>query len=204
MSVNVGSSAEFSKLLSGTSVVVADFYADWCGPCRAIAPFYESLAKKHSKPKAVAFTKINVDNQKEIAQKYGVAAMPTFMIFRSGSVITTIKGADQRGLSAAVEKAIALAGPAKPVYSSVGRTLGSSTPIARPINFKSFIDTIIAFFGLYLYSLFSFDAYAAAEASPFNIHKVNAPVAPRDAGRRTGAATQVGKKLGTISDFGAN
>lgn len=131
-------------------------------------------------------------------------SMPTFIIFRSGSIITTIKGADPRGLTTAIENAVASAGPAKPVYSSVGRTLGGSPGSARPVNYKSFIDTLISFFGLYLYSLFSFDAYAAAEASPFNIHKVEAPPAPRNAAGRSGAATQVGKRLGTISDFGAS
>ncbi|EKD21571.1 37S ribosomal protein rsm22 [Drepanopeziza brunnea f. sp. 'multigermtubi' MB_m1] len=224
-SVSIGSSAEFSKLLSSSTVVVADFYADWCGPCKAIAPTYESLAAKHSKPNRVTFTKVNVDNQPEIAQKYGVRAqvpspspprpqltdtsMPTFMIFKSGQVINTIRGADKNSLTTAVEAAVKLAGAAAPAYSSVGRTLGGASShrasMARPFNFKSIIDTIIGFLGLYFTSLFSFDAYAAAESSPFNIHRVTQPSVTTATGRkvekRTGATTQAGKKLGTISDF---
>ncbi|KAK2629767.1 hypothetical protein QTJ16_000587 [Diplocarpon rosae] len=210
--VSIGSSAEFSKLLSSSTIVVADFYADWCGPCKAIAPTYESLATKHSKPNRVTFTKVNVDNQQEIAQKYGLTesnSMPTFMIFRSGSIINTIRGADTRGLTTAIESAVKLAGPAAPAYSSVGRTLGGApSPRAsssRPFNFKGIIDAVIGFLGLYLISLFSFDAYSAAENSPFNVHKAGQAQASGAGGKRferkTGAPTQIGKKLGTIADL---
>lgn len=131
-------------------------------------------------------------------------SMPTFLIFRSGSVIDTIQGADQNKLTSAIEKAIKLAGPAKPVYSSVGHTLGGKTGSSKPINFKGFLDAVVAFFGLYLWSLFSLDAYGASEASPFNVNRRPAPPPPSKAARRTGAATQVGKKLGTISDLSSS
>lgn len=135
--------------------------------------------------------------------------MPTFMIFKAGSVINTIRGADARGLTTAIEAAVKLAGAAAPAYSSVGRTLGGGpsprASMARPFNFKSVIDTIIGFLGLYFMSLFSFDAYAAAENSPFNIHKPREPTVAmagaKKVEKRTGAPTQGGKKLGTISDF---
>ncbi|KAF7856094.1 hypothetical protein EAF04_010048 [Stromatinia cepivora] len=206
MAVHIESSMQFSKLLGSSTIVVSDFYADWCGPCKAIAPTYESLATKHSKPNRVTFTKINVDNQQSIAQRYGVRAMPTFLIFRSGAVIETIQGADVRKLTTAIENAVKLSGAAKPVYSSAGRTLGGSSPtsantMARNFSFDRLLHDIIAFFGLYLYSLFSFDAYTAAENSPFNIHKVPAAPAARATGGRTGTATQAGKKLGTIADI---
>ncbi|KAG4029813.1 hypothetical protein MFRU_014g01120 [Monilinia fructicola] len=204
MAVHIESSMQFSKLLGSSTIVVSDFYADWCGPCKAIAPTYESLATKHSKPNRVTFTKINVDNQQSIAQRYGVRAMPTFLIFRSGSVIETIQGADARKLTTAIENAVKLSGAAKPSYSSVGRTLGgssTSSSVARNFSFDRLLHDIIAFFGLYLYSLFSFDAYTAAENSPFNIHRVPAAPAAKPTGGRTGVSTQVGKKLGTIADL---
>jgi thioredoxin 1 len=72
--VAVGSSGEFSKILSTSSIVITDFYADWCGPCKAISPVFESLSEKHSKPGRITFTKVNVDNQQAIAQQYGVKA----------------------------------------------------------------------------------------------------------------------------------
>jgi hypothetical protein len=132
--------------------------------------------------------------------------MPTFLIFRSGSVIETIQGADPRKLTSAVENAVKLAGAAKPVYSSVGRTLGGTAPpgrqsLSRPLNIKGFVDAIITFFGLYFYSLFSFDAYTAAEKSPFNVNRVEPPPQTKGPAGRSGAATQVGKKLGTIADI---
>ncbi|CAD6448319.1 c29fd572-d23c-4359-aad2-af1b6d64681d [Sclerotinia trifoliorum] len=206
MAMHIESSMQFSKLLGSSTIVISDFYADWCGPCKAIAPTYESLATKHSKPNRVTFTKINVDNQQSIAQRYGVRAMPTFLIFRSGAVIETIQGADVRKLTTAIENAVKLSGAAKPVYSSAGRTLGGSSPtsssaMARNFSFDRLVHNIIAFFGLYLYSLFSFDAYTAAENSPFNIHKVPTAPAARSTGGRTGATTQAGKKLGTIADI---
>ncbi|TGO18820.1 hypothetical protein BTUL_0007g00380 [Botrytis tulipae] len=205
MAVHIESSMQFSKLLGSSTIVVSDFYADWCGPCKAIAPTYESLATKHSKPNRVTFTKVNVDNQQSIAQRYGVRAMPTFLIFRSGAVIETIQGADVRKLTTAIENAVKLAGAPKPSFSSPGQTLGGSAPtrstMARQFSFDRLLHDIIAFFGLYLYSLFSFDAYTAAENSPFNIHKVPAAPAAKTSGARAGAATQVGKKLGTIADL---
>jgi len=204
--VNISSASQFNQLLSSTTIVVTDFYADWCGPCKQIAPTYEKLSSKFSKPKVVTFTKVNVDNQQEISRKYGVSAMPTFMIFRNSTVIETIRGADPRKLTQAIENAVRNAGPAKPAYSSVGRTLGGTPPangtsMARPLNIKGFVQAVIAFIGLYLVSLFSLDAYSAAEKSPFNIHRVEAPAPSAPNTKRTGAATAVGKKLGTISDL---
>ncbi|KAH8802769.1 thioredoxin-like protein [Xylogone sp. PMI_703] len=205
--VHIESASEFRTLLSSSTIVVTDFYADWCGPCRAIAPTYESLSTKHSKPKRVTFTKVNVDNQREIAQQYGVTAMPTFMIFRSGSVIETIRGADARKLTDAIESAVKSAGPATSVYSSAGRTLGgtpvSSQSASQPwkLSTDGLMGTIITFLGLYIVSLLSFDPYAAAQKSQFNVNnkpisngKVSGP------GRKIGGAPQT-RRMGTMADI---
>lgn len=71
---HISSSGEFQKLISSNVCVITDFYADWCGPCKAIAPIFEQLATSHSQPGKLAFAKVDVDNQQEIAQKYGVTA----------------------------------------------------------------------------------------------------------------------------------
>lgn len=131
------------------------------------------------------------------------------MIFKSGSVINTIRGADARGLTTAIESAVKLATGPAPAYSTPGRTLGGTTPrtgqsLSRPFNFKGIVDTIISFLGLYLYSLFSLDAYSAAEQSPFNIHRPKdaRPVTSGTTGApRSSAPATGGKRLGTLSDL---
>ena len=70
----VTSSSHFSKLLSQSNYTVVDFYADWCGPCKAIAPVFAQLAEKESKPGKVQFVKVDVDSQQDVARQYGVSA----------------------------------------------------------------------------------------------------------------------------------
>lgn len=76
--------AEFDALLRSTSNVVVDFYADWCPPCRSIAPIFSKLADKHALRGHLAFAKVNVDHVNDIAGRYGVSAMPTFVFFEGG------------------------------------------------------------------------------------------------------------------------
>ena len=102
--VHINSTAEFSSLLASSHTVVVDFYADWCGPCKAIAPMYEQLSSQLSRPNKITFTKVNTDQQQELARAYGVTAMPTFMIFKNQRRIDTIRGADNKRLSEAVRK----------------------------------------------------------------------------------------------------
>ncbi|KAG5782368.1 hypothetical protein H9Q73_003976 [Fusarium xylarioides] len=187
--INVASESEWSSLLSGTNVVIADFYADWCGPCKMIAPTFEALAKEHSRPKKVAFAKVNVDNQSGIARAQGVSAMPTFKIFHNGTCIETIKGANPPALTAAINNAVKLGGPATGnVFKTPGRTLGGesrSASLSKQWNLKAVFDALIAFFGLYFVSLFTFDPYKSAEESPFNVHRKPAP-------RNTGGSQSAG------------
>jgi thioredoxin 1 len=72
--IAVTSSSHFSQLLSQSTYTIVDFYADWCGPCKAIAPVFQGLAEKETKPGKMQFVKVDVDSQQEIAKKYGVSA----------------------------------------------------------------------------------------------------------------------------------
>jgi thioredoxin len=103
-SVIITSKSQFDTILKSNRVVVADFYADWCGPCQQIAPHYETIAKTLSRPNLVSFVKINSDTHKDISAKYSISALPSFVLFRDGSPVKTVKGADPRELKAAIEK----------------------------------------------------------------------------------------------------
>lgn len=101
--------SELQDLMSKTTYVAVDFYADWCGPCKAIAPIYSQLASTHGIPGILAFAKVNVDHAQDIAMQYGVRAMPTFMFFKEGRQVAVngnkmIQGADVNSLKAAAEK----------------------------------------------------------------------------------------------------
>lgn len=64
--------------------VILDFTATWCPPCKAIAPFYEKLATEHAAEGALAFGKVDVDEAPDVASKFGVTAMPTFVFLVDG------------------------------------------------------------------------------------------------------------------------
>ncbi|KAF2871418.1 thioredoxin-like protein [Massariosphaeria phaeospora] len=184
--VAVTSAAHFNTLLAQSTYTIVDFYADWCGPCKTIAPVFAGLADKEAKPGRVQFCKVDVDSQQEVARKYSVSAMPTFLVLKSGSVVDTIRGANPSALTAAVRKAVndASSGPAKSsaAFTSKGYTLGSSTQPSQGVNDSALAgfgrmlsgngglgDVVMRFVALYLISLFTFDAYRSAEESPFNV-----------------------------------
>ncbi|MDR2462051.1 MAG: thioredoxin [Mycoplasmataceae bacterium] len=73
-------SKNFSKSIEKNTWVV-DFYADWCGPCKMLSPIFENVAKKYPK---INFTKINVDESNDIAEKYNVLSIPTIIVFKDG------------------------------------------------------------------------------------------------------------------------
>ncbi|KAK4059308.1 hypothetical protein Trihar35433_11061 [Trichoderma harzianum] len=102
--VHVTSKAQFDDLLSSSRIVVADFYADWCAPCKQIAPLYASLAEQISRPNLLTFVKIDNDANQDLAKEYGITALPTFLLFRSGQVIHKVQGANPTELRAVIEK----------------------------------------------------------------------------------------------------
>ncbi|KAG5943449.1 hypothetical protein E4U53_007057 [Claviceps sorghi] len=110
----ITSNAELNDLLSSNTYVAIDFFADWCPPCKAIAPIFEQLATKHAQPQHLAFAKINVDKADTIPNTYRVTALPTFVFLKNGKQVAvngqnTIQGADPNALGAAVEKLSRLA-----------------------------------------------------------------------------------------------
>lgn len=80
--------------------VVIDFFATWCGPCKHIAPKFEELSKMYTH---VTFLKVDVDESAELAEKFDVRAMPTFVFLKNGRIYKKIEGADIRGIGQTLE-----------------------------------------------------------------------------------------------------
>jgi thioredoxin 1 len=84
--------ANFQKeVLESNVPVLVDFYADWCGPCKMVAPIVAELAAEYEGIFKIG--KINVDDSPETAQKYRVMSIPTLIIFKNGAAVETVVGA---------------------------------------------------------------------------------------------------------------
>ena len=89
--IKVSDSSFQADVLNSKTPVVVDFWAEWCGPCRMIAPALEELAGEMNGKVTIA--KINIDENPQVPQKYGVRGIPTMMIFNQGQVAATKVGA---------------------------------------------------------------------------------------------------------------
>ena len=80
----------FADILSANNVVLVDFWATWCGPCRMLAPTVETVAKEYEGK--VAVVKCNVDECEDIAVQYGIRNIPTLIFFKGGQVVDRLVG----------------------------------------------------------------------------------------------------------------
>lgn len=94
-----------AEVIKAEMPVFVDFWAPWCGPCKAIGPVVEELAKAYAGK--VKFTKCNVDDNPSTPTKYGIQAIPTLMVFKDGKVVEQITGMVPKAkLEAALNKAL--------------------------------------------------------------------------------------------------
>ena len=82
--------SEFETLLKTEDLLVVDFTATWCGPCRVVAPLMEQLSQEYQNQ--IKVIKIDVDKDKPLAKKYEVRTIPTVLYFKNGELVETIKG----------------------------------------------------------------------------------------------------------------
>jgi thioredoxin 1 len=86
---------EFEKVIKEHPYVVVDFWAEWCAPCRAIAPIVEELAQKYAGK--VTFVKVNTDENPKTPQKLMIMGIPTLLFFKGGKLVDQVVGAMPRG-----------------------------------------------------------------------------------------------------------
>src|SRR3989344_6583437 len=79
-----------SQITQSTTPVVVDFWATWCGPCRLMGPMIDELASEMSE---VSFAKVNVDDAQELAMRFNVLSIPTFVVMKGGSEVGRFSGA---------------------------------------------------------------------------------------------------------------
>ena len=84
-----------SEVLESDKLTVVDFWAEWCGPCRAIGPIIEELGKEYEG--RVNVGKVNVDHNSEVSINYGITSIPAILFFKNGQVVDKLVGAQPKG-----------------------------------------------------------------------------------------------------------
>ena len=79
------------EVLNSSDTIMVDFWAEWCGPCRAVSPILDQIAAEHADK--IKIVKLNVDDNPQMAMKYQITSIPAMKVFRGGEVVKTVIGA---------------------------------------------------------------------------------------------------------------
>ena len=103
MATNVTDSTFETEVLEAEELVLVDFWAEWCGPCHAVAPILDQIAEERADQ--LRLVKVNIDEEPELAQRYGIMSIPTMILFEGGQPKATALGAQPKGM---LEKSLGL------------------------------------------------------------------------------------------------
>ena len=101
MAVEATEASFQDEVIGSEGRVIVDFWAEWCGPCHAVAPVLDRIADEHE----VKLVKVNIDREQDLAQRYGVMSIPTMILFEDGQPAASAVGALPKG---ALERALGL------------------------------------------------------------------------------------------------
>ena len=102
MATNVTESTFDQEVIQSEQPVLVDFWAEWCGPCHAVAPVLDRIVDEHE---GVKLVKVNIDEEQDLAQRYGVMSIPTVILFKDGEPSAAVIGVQPKG---AIERALGL------------------------------------------------------------------------------------------------
>lgn len=106
MAVQELTQENFEKVVTGNKIVIIDFWAPWCGPCKSFAPVFEAAAEKHPD---VVFAKVNSDDEQGLSAHFGIRSIPTILLFREEVIVFMQSGAlPASGLESVLTQAKAL------------------------------------------------------------------------------------------------
>jgi thioredoxin 1 len=104
MATQVTESSFEQEVLQSDKPVLVDFWAEWCGPCHAVAPVLDRIVEEHDGE--LKLVKVNIDEEQGLAMRYGIASIPTMVLFKDGEPAAAAIGAQPKG---ALEKSLGLA-----------------------------------------------------------------------------------------------
>ena len=103
MATDVTDATFETEVLQSGEPVLVDFWAEWCGPCHAVSPVLERIAEERKDE--LKLVKVNIDDEQELANRYGVMSIPTMILFKDGEPAAAVIGAQPKG---AIERALGL------------------------------------------------------------------------------------------------